>query len=49
MVMLKFCIKTKASLNKMKYMEVCMEKVRVNYEKMYYGFPIILVSYYDRQ
>ncbi len=24
-----------------------MEKVRVNYEKMYYGFPIILVSYYD--
>lgn len=24
-----------------------MEKVRVDYGKMYYGFPIILVSYYD--
>lgn len=25
-----------------------MEKVNVNYEKLYYGFPVILVSYYDR-
>lgn len=24
-----------------------MEKVAVNYEKMYYGFPVILVSFYD--
>lgn len=25
-----------------------MSKVRVNYEKMYYGFPAILVSFYDQ-
>jgi flavin reductase (DIM6/NTAB) family NADH-FMN oxidoreductase RutF len=25
-----------------------MEKINVNYEKMYYGFPIILVSFYDK-
>ncbi|MGC6177078.1 flavin reductase family protein [Lacrimispora sp. 38-1] len=24
-----------------------MKKVNVNYEKLYYGFPVILVSYYD--
>lgn len=24
-----------------------MEKIRVDYPKMYYGFPIVLVSYYD--
>ncbi|WP_438492626.1 flavin reductase family protein [Paenibacillus sp. IHBB 3054] len=24
-----------------------MDKVAVNYEKMYYGFPVILVSFYD--
>lgn len=24
-----------------------MKKLRVNYSKMYYGFPIFLVSYYD--
>lgn len=24
-----------------------MEKTRVNYSKMYYGFPILLVSFYD--
>lgn len=26
-----------------------MDKVRVNYEKMYYGFPVILISYYDKE
>lgn len=25
-----------------------MKKVKVNYEKLYYGFPVILVSYYDK-
>lgn len=25
-----------------------MEKIQVEYEKMYYGFPVILVSYYDK-
>lgn len=25
-----------------------MEKINVNYEKLYYGFPIILVSFYDK-
>lgn len=25
-----------------------MEKINVNYEKMYYGFPVILVSFYDK-
>ncbi|OPA74278.1 flavin reductase [Paenibacillus selenitireducens] len=25
-----------------------MEKTKVNYEKMYYGFPVILISFYDR-
>jgi flavin reductase (DIM6/NTAB) family NADH-FMN oxidoreductase RutF len=25
-----------------------MEKIDVNYEKMYYGFPVILVSFYDK-
>ncbi|WP_077610358.1 flavin reductase family protein [Clostridium sp. Marseille-P2415] len=25
-----------------------MKKVNVDYEKMYYGFPVILVSYYDK-
>lgn len=24
-----------------------MEKIAVNYEKMYYGFPVILISFYD--
>lgn len=24
-----------------------MEKIAVNYEKMYYGFPVILTSFYD--
>lgn len=24
-----------------------MEKVRVNFKKMYYGFPVILISYFD--
>jgi len=24
-----------------------MKKVNVNYEKLYYGFPVVLVSYYD--
>ncbi|WP_379134151.1 flavin reductase family protein [Paenibacillus sp. sgz500958] len=24
-----------------------MDKVAVNYEKMYYGFPVVLVSFYD--
>lgn len=26
-----------------------MKKVRVNYEKMYYGFPVVLISYYDKE
>ncbi len=25
-----------------------MEKVRVDYEKMYYGFPVVLISYFDK-
>ncbi|OOM10590.1 flavin reductase family protein [Clostridium saccharobutylicum] len=25
-----------------------MKKINVNYEKMYYGFPIILISFYDK-
>ncbi|SEW43106.1 flavin reductase family protein [[Clostridium] fimetarium] len=25
-----------------------MKKVKVNYEKLYYGFPVILLSYYDK-
>lgn len=25
-----------------------MEKINVNYEKLYYGFPVILVSFYDK-
>ena len=25
-----------------------MEKINVNYEKMYYGFPVILISFYDK-
>lgn len=25
-----------------------MEKINVNYKKLYYGFPIILVSFYDK-
>ncbi|MDF2513517.1 MAG: flavin reductase domain protein FMN-binding protein [Herbinix sp.] len=25
-----------------------MDKVKVDYEKMYYGFPVILISYYDK-
>jgi flavin reductase (DIM6/NTAB) family NADH-FMN oxidoreductase RutF len=25
-----------------------MEKVRVEFEKMYYGFPVVLVSFYDQ-
>ncbi|MDR3597446.1 flavin reductase family protein [Clostridium sp.] len=25
-----------------------MEKINVSYEKMYYGFPVILVSFYDK-
>lgn len=24
-----------------------MKKINVNYEKMYYGFPVILISFYD--
>lgn len=24
-----------------------MEKIRVNFKKMYYGFPVILISYFD--
>lgn len=24
-----------------------MEKVKVEYEKLYYGFPVVLISYYD--
>lgn len=24
-----------------------MKKLRVDYRKMYYGFPVILVSFYD--
>lgn len=26
-----------------------MKKIKVNYEKMYYGFPVILISYYDEK
>ncbi|MGG6314366.1 flavin reductase family protein [Paenibacillus macerans] len=26
-----------------------MEKITVQYEKMYYGFPVILVSFFDRR
>lgn len=26
-----------------------MEKIKVNYEKLYYGFPIVLASYYDEK
>jgi flavin reductase (DIM6/NTAB) family NADH-FMN oxidoreductase RutF len=26
-----------------------MSKIKVNYEKMYYGFPVLLVSYYDKE
>lgn len=25
-----------------------MKKIQVNFEKMYYGFPVILVSFYDK-
>ena len=25
-----------------------MEKINVDYEKMYYGFPVILISFYDK-
>jgi flavin reductase (DIM6/NTAB) family NADH-FMN oxidoreductase RutF len=25
-----------------------MNNIKVNYEKMYYGFPVILISYYDK-
>jgi flavin reductase (DIM6/NTAB) family NADH-FMN oxidoreductase RutF len=25
-----------------------MKKINVNYEKMYYGFPVILISFYDK-
>ncbi len=25
-----------------------MEKINVNYEKMYYGFPVILISFFDK-
>lgn len=25
-----------------------MEKVAVNYEKMYYGFPVVLISFFDQ-
>lgn len=25
-----------------------MDKIAVNYEKMYYGFPVVFISYYDR-
>ena len=25
-----------------------MEKININYEKMYYGFPVILISFYDK-
>ncbi|EKQ57639.1 MULTISPECIES: flavin reductase family protein [unclassified Clostridium] len=25
-----------------------MDKISVNYEKMYYGFPVILISFYDK-
>lgn len=26
-----------------------MQKIKVNYEKLYYGFPIVLASYYDEK
>lgn len=26
-----------------------MEKVKVEYEKLYYGFPVVLISYYDQE
>lgn len=26
-----------------------MEKLKVEYEKLYYGFPVVLISYYDQE
>lgn len=26
-----------------------MKKIKVDYEKLYYGFPVVLVSYYDKE
>lgn len=26
-----------------------MEKIKVEYEKLYYGFPVVLISYYDQE